>query len=218
MTAKDQKGKFITVEGIEGTGKSSAISCLEDFFDAHALQPVFTREPGGTEIAEEIRQVLLHTHDEEMAHDTELLLMFAGRAQHISTLIQPALNAGKLVISDRFTDATYAYQGGGRGIATQRIEYLEKFVLSELQPDLTFLLDAPIELCLERIALRGQKDRIEQEQLDFFHRVREAYLYRAKQFSHRFKVIDATQTQDQVWQVICEYLEEWLHKNAISLA
>ncbi|MBA2654849.1 MAG: dTMP kinase [Gammaproteobacteria bacterium] len=193
MTAKT-KSIFITLEGIEGVGKSTALQFLEKFFQEQNLDYVLTREPGGTEIAESIRQLILEHHTESMASDTELLLMFASRAQHIAKVIKPALAASKIVLSDRFTDATYAYQGGGRGISFDRIATLESWVQGHLQPDLTILLDAPIEVGLNRILSRGAKDRIEQEKIEFFHRVREAYLQRAEQFGARFKIIDATQT------------------------
>lgn len=204
MKPRKEKGLFITIEGIEGVGKSSAVQCLREYFQVHQVSPIFTREPGGTEIAEAIRQILLHKHEELMSCDTELLLMFAGRAQHIAKTILPALQAGKVVVSDRFTDATYAYQGGGRGIAEERIKILEQWVQGDLQPDLTLLLDAPIELGLQRISVRGQRDRIEQEQIEFFHRVRAAYLLRAKQFPERFKIIDATKPISEVQEVICD--------------
>lgn len=210
MTLPKVKGKFITIEGIEGVGKSSAIQCLQQYLQAHHRSSTFTREPGGTEIAEEIRQVLLHSHQEIMSADTELLLMFASRAQHLERVILPALNQGHIVVSDRFTDATYAYQGGGRGLLFERIAILEQFVQGDLQPDLTLLLDAPIEVGLERIAKRGVKDRIEQEQIAFFHRVRDAYLTRAKECPDRFRIIDATAPIEQVQELICQYIDQLL--------
>ena len=159
--------------------RASALTFLENLLSKQDLEYVLTREPGGTEIAEDIRQVILKPHQEIMSPDTELLLMFASRAQHLATIILPALRAGKVVVSDRFTDATYAYQGGGRGVDEQRIEFLEQWVQQDLQPDLTILLDAPIELGLKRILSRGARDRIKQEKVDFFHRVRDSYLQRA---------------------------------------
>lgn len=203
-------GIFITIEGIEGVGKSSAITFLKDYFQDHDQAFVLTREPGGTEIAEVIRKIFLSHYDELMAIDTELLLMFAGRAQHINSVIQPALAAGKIVISDRFTDATYAYQGGGRGIDKAHIAILEKFVQKNLQPDLTILLDAPIEVSLQRIHSRGAKDRIEEEHVEFFQRVRDAYLARAREFPNRFIVIDATQTIDEVQLELKNCIEKFI--------
>lgn len=213
MIQQRQKGIFITIEGGEGVGKSSALECLQDYLRVNTVPSVFTREPGGTEIAEAIRQTLLQPHVETMSADTELLLMFASRAQHIASVIQPGLDQGKVVISDRFTDATYAYQGGGRGISIERIAALEKFVQGNLQPDLTLLLDAPIEVGLERISSRGFKDRIEQEQFSFFQNVRNSYLERAKQFPERFHIIDATQPLATVHAEICENVAALLKGN-----
>lgn len=203
---------FITIEGIEGVGKSTALHFLQGYFQDLHIDYKVTREPGGTQIAEEIRQVILHKHDEIMCADTELLLMFASRAQHIDKVIKPALSEGKVVISDRFTDATYAYQGGGRGIHPDRIAILEEWVQGKLKPDLTILLDAPIEVGLKRIAPRSVKDRIEHEQLEFFDRVRKVYLERALQYPSRFKVIDATQSIAAIQNNLCQILEkiEWI--------
>lgn len=206
MNTEKRKGFFITIEGVEGVGKSSAIAFLTNFFQSRDFNFVATREPGGTEIAEDIRQLILQSHKETMFPDTELLLMFAGRAQHIATIIEPALNEDKIVISDRFTDATYAYQGGGRGIETHRIEALEKLVQKGLQPNLTLLLDASIEVTLQRIFKRGAKDRIEQEDVEFFDRVRTTYLRRAQEFPERFRVIDASRSKEEVQQAIAEVI------------
>jgi dTMP kinase len=200
------KGIFITIEGIEGVGKSTAMKCIAHYAASVNKSIILTREPGGTEIAEAIRKILLDHHEEPMFPDTELLLMFASRAQHIARVILPALNADKIVLSDRFTDATYAYQGGGRGIDPKRIAILEEWVQQGLQPDITLLLDAPIEVGLQRILSRGQKDRIEQEKIDFFHDIRESYLARAKQNAMRFKIINATLPLDQVEHQIREVL------------
>lgn len=216
MNHKITKGKFITIEGVEGVGKSSAMQCLQQYLQAHDVAAVFTREPGGTEIAEAIRQTLLQPHSEIMSPDTELLLMFASRAQHLASVILPALTQNKVVISDRFTDATYAYQGGGRGINMDRIAELEKFVQGNFQPNLTLLLDAPVEVGFERIAARGIKDRIEQEHLSFFQRVRDCYLARAKRYPERFKVIDATKPMSQVHDIICEHVREVLTGDSVN--
>jgi dTMP kinase len=204
---------FITIEGGEGVGKSSAINCVEKVLQELHRPYVLTREPGGTEIAEAIRRVILQPHHETMAADTELLLVFASRAQHIAKVILPALQTGKVVVSDRFTDATYAYQGAGRCIPAERIAILEEWVQQGLQPDLTILLDAPIELGLERILSRGAKDRIEQEQLEFFYQVREGYLQRARAFPQRFKIVDASlplsQVHAMITTIVAEYLKKW---------
>jgi dTMP kinase len=216
MIAKKNSGIFITLEGIEGTGKSTVI-----YFLAHYLQSlhrafISTREPGGTEIAEDIRKLVLKHHDESMSPDTELLLMFASRAQHIATVIRPALEMGKIVLSDRFTDATYAYQGGGRGIDNNRIKALEQWVQKGLQPNLTILLDAPIEVSSQRILSRGAKDRIEQEKIDFFHRVRNCYLERANAFPDRFRIIDATESIDKVKNNLYRITSTFLEKGTID--
>ena len=152
-----QKNYFITLEGGEGVGKSSALTFIKNYLSEKNIDCVFTREPGGTKTGEAIRAVLLHRMDESILPETELLLMFAARAQHISHVIKPALNAGKTVVSDRFTDASFAYQGGGRGIPHDRIQTLTDWVQGDLQPDLTLLLDAPVEIGLTRINQRGEK-------------------------------------------------------------
>ncbi|HLB57073.1 MAG TPA: dTMP kinase [Coxiellaceae bacterium] len=193
---------LITLEGCEGVGKSTALTFIQKYFSEKKIECVFTREPGGTKIGEAIREILLHNTSENIFPDTELLLMFAARAQHIAQIIKPALSAGKTVVSDRFTDASFAYQGGGRKIPAERIQILSDFVQGNLQPDLTLLLDAPVEIGLSRMQSRGKKDRIEQESIDFFNRVRNTYLNRAKQFPERFVIIDASgslaNTQKQI--------------------
>lgn len=207
---------FITIEGIEGVGKTTAIRFIQELFEFFELNYVMTREPGGTEIAEAIRQLILSHHVEHMSPDTELLLMFASRAQHIEKVIKPNLMAGKIVLSDRFTDATYAYQGGGRGLPEKRIAELEQWVQNGLKPDLTLLLDAPIEIGLKRMLSRGAKDRIEQEKIDFFHRVRACYLERAERFPDRFKVVDATQSLEMVQAQLRDALTSFLRLKSIS--
>ncbi len=169
-------GIFITIEGIEGVGKSTNLEFVADYFRARGHVVRLTREPGGTESAERIRNLILETPGDGLTDMAELLLMFAARAEHLAQLIVPALERGETVICDRFTDATFAYQGGGRGLPTARIETLQELVQGELRPDLTLLLDAPTEVSVERIAGRGWKDRFEQEQAAFFGRVRAAYL------------------------------------------
>ncbi len=186
------KGYFITVEGIEGAGKSTAMQYCRQLLESKDIPLVVTREPGGTPVAEEIRQLLLHYHEESVCDDTELLLMFAARAQHLAKLIKPALEAGKWVLCDRFTDASFAYQGGGRGIPVERLQIIEEWVQRGLQPDLTLLLDLPVEQGMARIQKRSTKDRIEKEKNDFFQRVRDMYLQRAEQYSDRYRIIDAS--------------------------
>jgi len=186
-------GCFITLEGPEGAGKSTNREFIAEYLRERGVDVVLTREPGGTPLAERIREILLAPADEPMASDTELLLVFAARAQHIDQVIRPALARGAVVLCDRFTDATYAYQGGGRGLALQRIEQLENFVQGDLRPDLTLIFDLKVEIGLSRAAARGRLDRFEQEGLGFFEAVRNAYLDRARQAPARYRVIDAGQ-------------------------
>ena len=162
---------FITLEGIEGVGKSTSLEFVQRYLQQQDITVEITREPGGTPIAESIRRVLLAYHDEKMSVDTELLLLFAGRAQHLNTRIKPALEQGAWLVCDRFIDASYAYQGGGRGIPESRIEALETWLQDNLRPDLTFLLDAPVEVALDRAKRRGNPDRFELENQGFFNRV-----------------------------------------------
>lgn len=201
--------QFLTIEGIEGVGKSTALHFISQYLTQQGKQVLVTREPGGTPLAEKIRMLLLTPNDQEiMQSKTELLLMYACRAQHLATLIQPALSEGKWVVSDRFNDATYAYQGGGRQLDISQIDLLDNWVVGELKPHATILLDAPAELGLARAKHRGPQDRIEQEKIDFFERVREAYLSRAKQDPRRFHVIDATQSLEKVQRDIQTVLEK----------
>ena len=196
------RGRFITIEGGEGVGKSTQIAALADFLRASGVEVVLTREPGGTQRAERIRELLLETVPEPMPPSCELLLVFAGRATHLENVIRPALQRGAWVVCDRFTDATFAYQGGGRGMDAETIALLEKLVQGELRPDLTLLLDAPLEITAaraqERNAARGSADRFEREKQDFFERVRRVYLERARREPGRFAVIDATASRDAV--------------------
>jgi len=189
---------FITIEGGEGGGKSTNMAFIETYLKAAGKQVVVTREPGGTEIGERLRELLLDPGQAKMAVNTELLLMFAARAQHIAEVIQPALAQGKWVLCDRFTDATYAYQGGGRELDPQRIAILEQWVQGDLRPDLTLLLDLPVELGLERAQKRSAQDRFEQQQVEFFHRVRNSYLQMAETQADRYRVINAAQNLEQV--------------------
>jgi dTMP kinase len=201
-----QTGKFITIEGGEGVGKSTQVPLLSQYLGACGRVVVTTREPGGTPRAEQIRELLLQVSAEAMPPVCELLLMFAARASHLDNLIRPALQRGEWVVCDRFTDATYAYQGGGRGMAEQHIAALERMVQAELRPDLTLLLDAPESVAVlraqQRDQARGRTDRFEHERLDFFQRVRQAYLQRAQRDPQRFVVIDATAEPQVVAQAI----------------
>lgn len=191
-------GLFITLEGPEGAGKSTNREYLAERLREQGVDVLLTREPGGTPLAERIRELLLDPSDEPMAADTELLLVFAARAQHLQQVIRPALAKGSVVLCDRFTDATYAYQGGGRGVSIERIAQLEQFVQAELRPDLTLIFDLPVEVGLARAAARGRLDRFEQEGRGFFEAVRQAYLQRAAQAPQRYRVLDAGQTLAQV--------------------
>jgi dTMP kinase len=185
--------KFITVEGTEGVGKTTNINFIKSWLRQNEIKFVATREPGGTPLAEEIRDLLLKPRDELVVSSAELLLMFAGRAQHLNKVILPALQADTWVLCDRFTDATYAYQGFGRQMSSELIVQLENIVQGDIRPDLTLLLDIPIEIGLERANDRGDPDRFEQEQHDFFNRVRAGYLSLANENSDRYVVIDASQ-------------------------
>ncbi|MHC6224718.1 dTMP kinase [Pseudomonas sp. X10] len=191
-------GLFITLEGPEGAGKSTNRDYLAERLREHGLDVVLTREPGGTPLAERIRELLLAPSDEKMDADTELLLVFAARAQHLAEVIRPALARGAVVLCDRFTDATYAYQGGGRGLSMERIATLERFVQGELRPDLTLVFDLPVEVGLARAAARGRLDRFEQEGLAFFEAVRQAYLARAQREPQRYSLLDAAQSLESV--------------------
>ena len=185
--------KFITVEGTEGVGKTTNINFIKSWLRQKEVKFVATREPGGTPLAEEIRDLLLKPRDELVVSSAELLLMFAGRAQHLNKVILPALQADTWVLCDRFTDATYAYQGFGRQMSSELIVQLENIVQGDIRPDLTLLLDIPVEIGLERANDRGDPDRFEQEQHDFFNRVRAGYLSLANENSDRYVVIDASQ-------------------------
>ncbi len=200
----------MTVEGVEGVGKSSNIQAITQFLDYYGVEYVSTREPGGTLIAERIRELLLQTGGEVPTEMTELLLVFAARAQHLDTVIRPALQAGKWVICDRFTDATYAYQGAGRGIEKARIAKLEDFVQDDLRPDLTVILDLDPQTGLERARNRGALDRFEQEKLEFFDRVRQGYLDIAAASPDRCLLLDASQDLETVKQALLEKLHAWL--------
>lgn len=194
------RGKLISIEGTEGAGKSTALALIQTYLETHHRPVTMTREPGGTLIGEGIRNILLHApHHETLTPEAELLLMFAARAQHIKQVIMPALQAGQWVVSDRYVDASYAYQGGGRLLDPRVIAFLDHWLVADYQPDLTLLFDLPVEVGLARAEARGAgKDRIEQEKIDFFERVRQAYLARAKEAPERIKIIDANQSPEAV--------------------
>lgn len=191
-------GLFITLEGPEGAGKSTNREYLAERLRERGIEVQLTREPGGTPLAERIRELLLAPSDEKMAVDTELLLVFAARAQHLAEVIRPALARGAVVLCDRFTDATYAYQGGGRGLLVERIAQLESFVQGGLRPDLTLVFDLPVEIGLSRAAARGRLDRFEQEGRAFFEAVRSTYLARAQAEPARYRIVDAAQPLAEV--------------------
>ncbi|MBI2379898.1 MAG: dTMP kinase [Gammaproteobacteria bacterium] len=207
------RGRFITVEGGEGVGKTTNLAFIESELKAAGVDVLMTREPGGTPLAEEVRGLLLKPREERMHPDAELLLVFGARAQHVQTVILPALNAGRWVVSDRFTDATYAYQGAGRGLDVARIAALEAFVQGSLRPDRTLLLDIDAAAGLARAGARSAPDRFEQEQLAFFERVRGCYRARAEAEPERFRMIDAgvslSEVQAQIRGVLAEDLAAW---------
>lgn len=200
------KGRFVTIEGIEGVGKTTNLDFIHQYLLNKGLEVVRTREPGGTPLAESIRELLLAPREEAVAELTELLLMFAARAQHIEQLIRPALERGAWVLCDRFTDATYAYQGGGRGLDMTRIAALERMVQGELKPDMTILLDLPADQGMARARARSAPDRFEAEAQIFFERVRACYLDRADAEPLRFAVIDAAPPLHEVQQSISQAL------------
>ncbi len=204
------RARFITLEGGEGAGKTSNLQFITQCLQEHDIEFVVTREPGGTPLAEDIRALLLRHHEERMCEMTELLLIFAARAQHLDQVIRPALKAGKWVVSDRFTDATYAYQGGGRGLNQQTIASLESLVQGQLRPDLTLILDLPPHIGLERARKRASLDRFEQEKLEFFDRVRDSYRARAAAEPGRCVLIDASRTLDLVQRDVLLALEKIL--------
>ena len=188
-------GKFITFEGVDGAGKSTHIAAFADSLRRHGKNVITTREPGGTALGEKLRELLLH---EPMHLETEALLMFAARCEHLAQVIVPSLARGDWVISDRFTDATFAYQGGGRGLSIDKLTQLEQWVHGDMQPDLTLLFDVPLEVARERLQKTRDLDKFEQEREDFFVRVRQVYLQRAAQFPKRIRVIDSTKPIDEI--------------------
>jgi len=215
MTTVDRRGCLITIEGVEGVGKSTNIDFIKRHLQFRNREVKLTREPGGTILGEELRRLLLDHRREGMVPDAELLMIFAARAEHLARVIRPALEAGQYVVCDRFTDATYAYQGGGRGIAAARIAVLEDWVQGELRPDLTLILDAPVEIGLRRAEGRkGEADRFEKEDAAFFDRVRQDYLKRARDQVQRYRVIDAGRDLSAVQTQIAAVLDAWLEERA----
>ncbi len=208
------RGRFITVEGTEGAGKSSNLDFLEQLLKGAGKRLVRTREPGGTTLGEEVRELLLGHRQDGMDETAELLLMFGARAEHIARVIEPALARGDWVLCDRFTDATYAYQGGGRGLDGGMIARLEQLVQGDLRPDLTLLLDLPIEVGLERAGKRSAPDRFEKEAAAFFQRIRQAYLDIADQQPRRVKRIDASRTLPEVQEQIRQVTESFIDEHA----
>lgn len=206
-------GKFLTLEGGEGVGKTTNVAFIKRYLESRGIDVLHTREPGGTPLAEAVRELLLNKSYRGMNSDAELLLVFAARAEHINAKILPAINAGQWVLSDRFTDASFAYQGGGRELGFERIEYLEQFVQKGFQPDMTLLLDADVKLGMSRVEQRDEKDRFESEQMSFFNRVREGYLTRAKQDPDRMKIIDAELPLEGVQKQIQAQLDELIARD-----
>ena len=187
--------KFITLEGMDGAGKSTHIPTIIAALQARGHEVVSTREPGGTALGERLRELLLH---ENMHAETETLLMFAARREHIATVIAPALARGAYVLSDRFTDATFAYQSGAKGVSAAKVELLEQWVQGDLQPDITLLFDVPVEISIQRLAAARSPDKFEREDAAFFTRIRQAYLQRAQQNPARFRIIDGSKSLDEV--------------------
>lgn len=201
------RGKFITFEGIDGAGKSTHIGFVTELIKSHGKLVVASREPGGTPLGEKLRDLLLH---EKMHLETEALLMFASRREHIAQVIEPGLASGAWVLSDRFSDASFAYQSGGRGLDRAKMEALEAWVHPQLQPDLTLLFDVPLEVARERLDATRTLDKFEQEQGEFFARCRAEYLRRAAQFPERFIVVDSTRSIEATQQTLREALEKFL--------
>jgi dTMP kinase len=197
-------GKFITFEGIDGAGKSTHIAFVSDYIKQRGIELVSSREPGGTPLGEKLREIVLH---EKMHLETEALLVFASRREHLAQVIEPALARGAWVISDRFTDSTFAYQGGGRGMSLAKLDTLEQWVHPERQPDLTLLFDVPLDVARARLDATRELDKFEQEKSDFFAATRTEYLRRAAEFPQRFRVIDSTQSIAEIQQQIAAILD-----------
>ncbi len=211
-----KRGKFLTVEGTEGVGKTTNIAFIKQWLDDREIPYVATREPGGTPFAEEIRNLLLEPRAESIDESCELLLMFAARAQHIAEVIEPALARGEWVLCDRFTDATYAYQGGGRGVDQYKIAELEQLVQGDLRPDLTLVLDIPVEKGLQRAKARGEMDRFELEKQNFFEKVRATYIARAMLSPDCYRIIDASLPLEDVKAAIAGELDSFFENNDVG--
>ena len=207
------KGKFLTIEGVEGVGKSTNLQSIKQVLESRDIDFIATREPGGTLIAEKIRALLLDHHNEKLCELSELLLVFAARAQHLETVIKPALEVGTWVLCDRFTDATYAYQGGGRGLNSKTISSLENLTQGSLRPDFTLILDLDPKIGLTRAKTRGELDRIEIEKIDFFEKVRDTYLTISNREPQRCKVVDASRPIDAVSKDVIEHLMTFIREN-----
>jgi dTMP kinase len=210
------RGRFITLEGTEGVGKSTNLAVIKEWLDRQGIKFIITREPGGTPLAESLRHLLLAKRDEQVDATAELLMVFAARAQHLNTLIKPQLLAGTWVLSDRFTDATYAYQGYGRGLDLGLIHQLETIVQHQLRPDVTVYLDMDVQAGLTRAKERGELDRFEQEDVAFFERVRKGYLARVAADPKRYIVIDASQSLAEVKQAIEQALDKYFVLERLS--
>jgi len=207
---RNLKGKFITIEGVEGAGKSTALAFIAEFLEKNEINFIQTREPGGTEIGEKIRSLLLDKNHSQIHPDAELLLMFAARVQHWHELIKPELAAGSWVLSDRFTDSSFAYQGAGRGINLNRLKELDSWSMGEIKPDKTLLLDIDPKLGMKRVKLRGASDRFESEKIEFFSRVRKGFLELAANEPGRFAIIDSAETISNTQSQIKKILEAML--------
>ncbi|WP_018868216.1 MULTISPECIES: dTMP kinase [unclassified Thioalkalivibrio] len=214
-TTASTEARFVVLEGIEGSGKSTQLATVVEALRMVGIEPECTREPGGTALGERLRGLLLDPDLPGMCPEAELLLMFAARAQHLASVIRPALAAGHWVVSDRFTDASFAYQGAGRGLGTERVAQLENWVQGDLRPDLVLLLDIDPTTGLERAVQRGRRDRIEREALEFFARVREAYLERARACPERYRVIDGHASPEEVADSVRRALDEWRAKTML---
>ena len=206
-----KRGLFITLEGGEGAGKSTNLGFIETWLRQAGKNPLMTREPGGTRAGEEIREILLHSKDLSLTAEAEMLLMFAARAEHLQQVVRPALAQGRIVVCDRFTDATYAYQGGGRGLPAERIAAIEQWVQGDLRPDLTLLFDVPVEGGLQRANRRSAPDRFEREDIQFFERVRNTYLERARAEAGRIRTLDASKSPAEVELQLGQILDEVVH-------
>jgi len=216
MQNQSLSSQFITVEGQDGAGKSTNIQVIQDYLTERNIDFISTREPGGTELGEMLRETLLNTQDIKIGDMAELLMVFAARAQHIEQVIKPALSNGRWVLCDRFTDATYAYQGGGRGLPIEWIEQLEILVQQSLQPNLTLLLDVSVDVGVSRVGQRSEPDRFEKEKLDFKNKVRQCYLQSAETQANRIKLIDAADTLENVKTSIIASLDDFMQKTKIT--